>query len=455
MTGATYLIEVTMNSGRPSMNRWIVSVVLLLSLAPAGYALDEENQPLAPDELVSIPPEKVQAQIREELGKGFHVCESDHFQVIGDSSPRYQRVLAGVLELFYREVHSRFFKRKMKPIKVHVIHDRKDYEPFVTKRGRRDMLGSACNYSSEERAIYGMRFRGEGVETSTGAFFHATLYPMLEAEFRRRPPEWFRLGMAMLFERARIIKGRLVYGNPCPWREDELIPAFRKDEVPDLETLLTMSDEEFNGTYHTYCSIRSFFLYLARSGEGKLARFVELMRAGRTGPRALKSATGKKLEEVEREWNESIKTVNFAGYCVYRAEEGEEGVEKLTEALEKLPGDGYLHYCLALYLNDVQRFKEACEHAALALEDPRFIRPQDAYDIMGYYHGYKSLKLAEAEEAFRNAASYQPWLLAIQQYSYINLAKIQHFQGDVAGAEETAEKLTALREGDRRVDTEP
>jgi tetratricopeptide (TPR) repeat protein len=429
----------------------ILAVIMHCPLLMAQQRQENEVPGNTPEQLVTLRSERFQKKVRKKFGPAFRVCETDHFRVISDTSLRYQCTIAGVLEQFYREVHPRFFHRKMKPIVVYLIHGGLDFEKFVTKYGHGDNKDCFGFYSSSERALYARRYFPDGKESGVGTIFHETVHAMVHADFRRLPSKWFNEGLASLFERCRVLKGKLVYGNPNPWREARLLEAFEAGLVPKLEKFLTLSDSEFRNSsdemlfYHT---ARSLFLYLQRSGEDRLVRFVDLVRKGKPGPTALKMATGIKLEQAEKKWHESIRTINFAGSCIYHAK-GDKASKFLMDGFRKCPDYGYLRLKLARKQWTAGRKAEALKHAQAALEDPRLIFPTSVYTFLGFAYGQLGQK-DKAIEAFETAISYQPWLIDIEEYCYERLAALLRAKCDEGGAERTLKQMEILKIADHR-----
>lgn len=426
---------------------FLASVSLILA---EGLRAEGEEESLTPEQIVRILPEKEQAKARRACGPSFRAMETDRFRVISDCSFRYQRVVNGVLELFYREFHQRFFVKEMKQVTVYLIHDGEDFKSFVKRKGHGRSTNLPCFYDRKKHAIYARHFFSSGNESGIGNLFHVAVYPMINNDFRKPPPDWFSAGLAALCECGRIIKGKWIYGNPNPWREAEFRHSFEKGTSPRLETLLTFSDADFrhsgpeNVNRH---AARSFFLYLLRSDEEKLAKLVSLVREGMNGPAAVEEATGKTLEEVEKEWEESIFTINFAGDYAHRAE-GDDAMEILKRGLEDHPENGYLHYKMADLLTDERKNTQAAKHVRAALEDPRFIYPQYAYELLGQACLFG--KATKAIEAFQAAITYQPWEDDVMEYSYEKLAWLLEAKKRKDEAAEVLKELERLKKEDER-----
>jgi hypothetical protein len=90
----------------------------------------------APETLVRLD-KNAQARVQVTLGPLWRVLDTDHFRVFSDTSLRYHRLIAGVLEQFYQEAHPRFFTRPMAKLDVYLVDGGKDYEAFVSGRGLR------------------------------------------------------------------------------------------------------------------------------------------------------------------------------------------------------------------------------------------------------------------------------------------------------------------------------
>jgi hypothetical protein len=230
----------------------------IMAVAPAIAPLPEPT----PESLVRVPAADIQADVSARYGPAFREIDSEHFRVVSDTSPRAHRVIAAQLEQFYRAVHGRFFHNEMPPLTVCLIHGGADYERFMVAHGHADEARVYGVYIAASHTVFARRCFPDGKQSGLGTVFHETGHAMLQAEFGRRPvPSWFGEGLASLFERGRVVRGRWIYGNPNPMREVVLRKAYDAGRLPTLASYFALSDEAFfaNGGL-AYSVGRSFLI---------------------------------------------------------------------------------------------------------------------------------------------------------------------------------------------------
>jgi hypothetical protein len=431
------------------MGRWLrhLAVAAAAALA-AGAAVAQQP----PELLVREASAEAQAAVRAELGSGFRLLETDHFRVISDTSPRYHRMVGGVLEQFYQLVHPRFFEREMAPLPFYLIDGGTDFARFMTARGLPNADGYGL-YEADSRVLYARRYFPDGRESGVGTLFHEVMHAMLHAEFGpAMPAAWFNEGFASLFEQGRVLRGQWVYGNPNPWREAPFRVAFEAGEVPALARLLRAPDSAFGleaaqrNTW--YNAGRSLFLsVLLQQGEPALRAFVQSLRAGAAPERALEKATGLPLAQVESQWHRSIREVNYGGDYLERGSRPD-GFAILVEGARLHPGYGNLRAQLAAaYL--ARRDRDAAVlHARAALKDPRCTIPQFALSVLA-----EAILQKDPNEAARSLAEslrYQPWNEQVMQREYEMLAWMNQKMGYTDREQALRSELARLQALDRK-----
>lgn len=407
---------------------------------------------LQPNELVAVPSTEKQTKVREEFGNKFRVLETNHFLVISDTSIRYHTVVAGLLEQFHTLVQPRFFKRDIKKVTFYLINGGRDYELFMRKRGLPNTSGYGL-YESRTKSLYARRYFPDGKESGVGTLFHEAVHAMIDADFAAAsPPIWFHEGFASLFEAGRILRGQWVYGNPNPWRETPFRAAFEQGRVPSLKTFLTTTDRDFDGPKPQsdllYNTGRSLFLYVLRNhGEPVLADFVRHLRNSILPGKALATATGLKLPEIERGWHKSIRLLNFGGDYLNRGK-GPNALSILKEGARKYPGYGNLQLSLAFeYLNQ-KEYSTALKHAQLALEDPHLLFRQQAYYVVA--RGIISTDANAAAHNLQKGIAFQPWNEQIFAQDYELLAFMLEKIGQSSQAEHFRIELKRMQKLDQR-----
>ena len=415
-------------------------------LLPAVAASQAE-----PDAFVREPDAREQAVVRAELGPRFRVLETDHYRVFSDTSPRYHRVVSGVLEQFHQLVRPRFFERDVDPLPFYLIEGGADFERFVTQRGLPEASAYGF-YDRESRALYARRFFPDGRESGVGTLFHEATHAMIDAEFGLDgAPIWFHEGFASLFEVGRVLRGAWVYGNPNPWRESDFREAFEAGKVPALAAYLGAPEAMFRGAQAQrniyYNTGRSLFLYvLLNHGEAQLRRFIRELRTGVSPPLALEHATGLALDRVEAQWHRSIREVNFGGDYLNRGV-GPRALETLELGANAHPGYGNLRLNLAIAWLERGDREKAIENARAALADPRCIQPQLALSVLA--HAIITTNASEAAGALTESLRYQPWNENVMKREFEMLAWMYEKIGDPARAGELRSELARLEALDR------
>jgi len=434
-----------------SINKVIV-VCLVCTVFFVRLPADPVPTLQVPESFIHFPDEQTQAQIRGEFGGSWRVVETEHFRVMSDSSRRYHCIIAGLLEQFYQEVHPRFFTQPMARIDVYLVNGGKDFEDFVRARGDGDMAEHYGFYKPRDRTFYTRRYFPDGSESGVGTLFHETIHAFVHAEVGdKQVPNWFNEGFASLFEQGRLVKGRWVYGNPNPWREKKFQPEFESGHVPGLKEYFNLTDTEYyvdersNTNYNTG---RSLYLYLlTKLGEPVLQKFVKAVLDGEGGIEAIEGSTGMSLGDIETGWKENVRNMNFGGVYLARADDAD-ALTVLEEGVKLFPDYGMLHLALAESYESADRNLEAQEQAKAALQDPRCIKPQEAYRILGLT--YWTSDPPKAIESFQKVVEMQPWVEDVDQASFKNLAELLKFQKNAEGAEQILKQLAdILKEDDK------
>ena len=120
-------------------------------------------------------------------------------------------------------------------------------------------------------------------------------------------PIWILEGLATLFENARITSSVLEPGVDS--RVWTLQRAIRKQEIVPLKTLFQMKQRTFmERAALTYAQARYVLLYLHSKGQLRnwYARYKATYRRDPSGVKAIESALGKRLSQIEGEWKRWI-----------------------------------------------------------------------------------------------------------------------------------------------------
>jgi hypothetical protein len=397
-----------------------------------------------PETIVRVPPEAAQAAIRKEFGSNFRVMETDHFKVISDTSVRYHRLSAAVMERVQAEMRSKYLKADFKPVTVYLIERGVDFERFVTKRGHENLREAFGSYVPKERAMYTHRLRTNGNETGIGTLHTLIADPALEADFPKDAPAWFIGSFGALFEQSRIRKGKLVYGNPAPLRGATLRSAFEGGGMPTLAKFFQIP----NATFYDAAGVnlatgRTIMCFLLRLGEDKLAKFVTAIRQKKSGAAAIESATGMKLVELEKKWREHVANHEIGADWIARAAADAPNRDKImTEAAPKFLKYGDVQKAYAHALMRQNKNEEAAARAQAALDDPSFFAPDQAWSIIGSCFWNSDPK--KALDAYANALSHQPWMEEVVAGDYRNYSTLLKEAGRADEAEKVLTELERL-----------
>src|SRR5581483_3424817 len=214
-------------------------------------------------------------------------------------------------------------------------------------------------------------------------------------------------------------------------------PEFESGHVPGLKEYFNLTDTEYyvdersNTNYNTG---RSLYLYLlTKLGEPVLQKFVKAVLDGEGGIEAIEGSTGMSLGDIETGWKENVRNMNFGGVYLARADDAD-ALTVLEEGVKLFPDYGMLHLALAESYESADRNLEAQEQAKAALQDPRCIKPQEAYRILGLT--YWTSDPPKAIESFQKVVEMQPWVEDVDQASFKNLAELLKFQKNAEGAEQ-------------------
>jgi len=247
-------------------------------------------------------PDKVLAEMREELGAGFHFRTVRCFVAASDAPARsFKRICEHTLGGCYDAYQKQFFKTKPKDVyRVYLFKDAESYRLNAAKLFGRAPDTPFGYYSHHQRALV------MNIGTGTGTLVHEMFHALVEPDFPDIPL-WANEGIASLFEQCRVTEDGLV--GLVNWRLPALQRAIRAGKLPPLRKIMTMSDAEFRQSGGTgYAAARYFMMYLQE--KGVLEKFYKTFRDGfkddPTGVRFAEELLGEKLEEVEPVWRKWV-----------------------------------------------------------------------------------------------------------------------------------------------------
>ncbi len=283
------------------------TLALLALLAGCG------SDPALPQYMQDLPrteeeTQRVAEEIRRELGEGTRVERvAEYFFVASnESADAFERSKATV-DRVYRRLYQHFFTRKpQKPIRVYLFRNKETYEDYCRAAYRRPPTTPYGFYMPHERKMV------MNIGTGTGTLAHELVHPLLAEDFPE-VPSWFNEGFASLYEESEDRGGRML--GLVNWRLRGLQKAIREEKTVSIREVLESAGDRFYGDDRglNYAVARYLCLWLQE--KGLLADYYRRLRADiekdRSGQAALEGVTGRKLEDLEKDWLAWVRTLRY------------------------------------------------------------------------------------------------------------------------------------------------
>jgi hypothetical protein len=246
---------------------------------------------------------RVAGEIRKELGPDARVdLVEDLFFVATNDTARSHERCKGTVTWVYRHLTKDFLARKPeKPIRVFLFRDKQTYEEYCKATYSKPPSTPFGFYMAHERKMV------MNISTGLGTLAHEMVHPLVAEDFPAIP-SWFNEGFASLYEQSGERAGKMVgYVN---WRLRGLQKALREGKAVLFRDLVKTTTEQFYGDDRgvNYASARYLCLYLQETG--KLEEFYKAFRAAAdgdpTGAATLEKVSGKRLEDLDRVWQEWV-----------------------------------------------------------------------------------------------------------------------------------------------------
>jgi tetratricopeptide (TPR) repeat protein len=255
---------------------------------------------------------------------GWTSVRTRHFQVLGEAGEAEVRRVAARLELyrgaFARLLPPEHFDRG-RPTIVVLFRDDESYAPFKPFRGGRAAAGVAGYFQPGKEADYITTTLDAGRDDSTLLHEYAHL---LFNNHLGRAPLWLKEGLAEYYGTARLTRDRrrLTLGAPAVRRAQVLK---RRALVPLGELLTAGHDSPLylepdrRSVFYAQAWVTvHYLLHGGREsgrtrGGGEIARFLELLAAGRPAAEALHGAFGQTESEVESGLRAYVAAGRFRG----------------------------------------------------------------------------------------------------------------------------------------------
>lgn len=254
--------------------------------------------------------DKILDEMKERIGDGALVEKMDDIFYVGtDGDKRALQRCKGTVKSVVDGLYKHFLKTKTtEPLKVYLFADKDSYTKYV-----KDYLGKEPStpygfYLASDRALI------MNIATGTGTLAHELAHPLLACDFEG-VPSWFNEGFASLLEQSTTKDDGTPWGLPN-WRLPNLQKQIKAGTAPALADVMGTStsgfyDDRKSGIH--YAVARYLVMYLQE--EGKLKEFYREFRdhfeKDKTGVAALEKVTGKKIADLQGEWETWVKGIKY------------------------------------------------------------------------------------------------------------------------------------------------
>ena len=284
--------------GHP-LRRAAIAGGLWLLAAGLLFAADAPN----PDDAF----DKAAAEMKRELGEGFIVERAGVFVIAGDMPRRsFNRLKRSTVTNCADALWKEFFDAKPDyPIRVYLFRDKDSYEKWVPKlAGFKPKTPFGFYLPSREALMM-------NIATGGGTLVHEMTHALTAPDFPNCPT-WLFEGIGSLFEQCHVTRDGLLRGR-VNWR----LPVLRNGGFVPLETLITMTNDEFRGDNESlnYANARYLCFYLQE--RDLLARFYKASREAHkdgtdtTGWDTFRLVIDEPPDEFEKKWHAWVRTLRW------------------------------------------------------------------------------------------------------------------------------------------------
>ncbi len=407
-----------------------VAIALLLAGALASQELPKSSVPIP--ESLPVPFDGKAAQdVATRCGVDYRGLATEHFDVISNDNVLFHKRYAGLIESFYRAFHELFGLKKHVYFTLYVSRTWETHCNLLDSMGHSNARGHTSPESFDgERTLFVSHVLKTGNNSGLGDIHPMIVRALLSANGKKRQklPLWFTDGFSTLFELGRVVDGKLIYGNPNPIRDGDLVDGLEGNLLPAKGKWLKMKSDDWDRRRGLHvAAARSLFVFVRRKGEDRLQRLVnDIRKKPRGALRALLKATGeKKLTALDKAWRAQALPWAKAAVLLKKAlttPDIEARIATLEEALGLAPEYGLVRSELGRLLARHGDKKVAIESLHAALADPYYYRPYDAYSTLA--STYWTDEVAKATAAARKAVFFEPWSLQFEEAPYRNLLSL-------------------------------
>jgi hypothetical protein len=150
------------------------------------------------------------------------------------------------------------------------------------------------------------------ISTGTGTLVHELTHALVSYDFPDIPA-WFNEGLGSLYERCSLDNG-IILGH-VNWRLPTLQDAIKEGSYTSLAELIKLDDDSFYGkkSDFNYSQARYFCMYMQE--QEVLRKFYKAYRdnfeADKTGKANIEKIFSKKLKEIDNDFVNWVKTLNY------------------------------------------------------------------------------------------------------------------------------------------------
>jgi len=361
--------------------------------------------------------------------------QSKHFVIYSDLDPRYVQFIQVNAEAFYANMEGRYFRTGwQKSLIIYYTKTEADTQKLLVEHGHKGGPGYG-HYISSTPAIYTHRLMNNGEISGLGTLFHEITHHFIDLNYRN-PPAWFNEGLAcFLGERVRIVKGKLLVGQPNPWREQILRDKIEKGFKPNIERLFSTSTRQFYNWDVGYHFARAFFYWLHENGQ--LEHYLENVQKKGYKLSVLEETLSLSYGRINGELLKFIRKDCYAGAYLKDGQQDEDNTRKkelFLKALELKPDYEIAQRELALCYCRDKDYEKCKEYLQKILNDPNSIEYHDAAELMGYCY-YTKKNYTQALEYYQKALEYSDYY----EYKfelYYRMANCHHYLEDYSTAKQ-------------------
>jgi len=243
-----------------------------------------------------------------ELGEGYIAGVEGPFIVLGNiPEERFKRFMRDTIRACSRCMNKQYFDKKPDyKIKIYLFGDDASYRKMAKKLWNDTDVSHFGYYKPSSHTMV------MNISTGGGTLVHEMFHALVDPDFPDIPT-WLNEGIASLYECCRIGEDRLEGG--MNWRFPRLQQALRDGELVTLKSLAFTSQRQFygrNSDLH-YAEARYFCMYMQEKGllERLYKKFRDDFDSDPTGKKFVEEVFEKKIEEVERDWIDWVKTQKY------------------------------------------------------------------------------------------------------------------------------------------------